>query len=76
MKSEQKRAHAHEIFKYHLRWVGARPGNMHVPFSVLFGSAGAGGQDASCLFLLYPLNVNTRYIKSQWLDSGVRQTPA
>ena len=31
------------LLKCHLRWVGAPPGNMHVPFSALFDGAWAGG---------------------------------
>ena len=46
------------LLKCHLRWVGAPPGNMHRPCKVLFDSAGAGGQDAECLFLFYSSNAN------------------
>jgi hypothetical protein len=31
---------------------------MHGPCKVLFGNAGAGGQDAACLFLFYSSNAN------------------
>jgi hypothetical protein len=41
---------------------------MHGPFGVLFDSAGAGGHDAACLFLLCSsnANANAKYITPQW----------
>ena len=53
------KVHIYLVLKCHLRWVGAPPGNMHRPCKVLFDSAGAGGQDAECLFLFYSSNSNT-----------------
>jgi hypothetical protein len=40
---------------------------MHGPCKVLFDSAGAGGQDAECLFLFYSSNANTNSYQTYYI---------